>query len=214
MSGEKPILFSGPMVRALLEGRKSQTRRLINTKATARGGPYLFDGSWTDSYVMDPGNASRRERSYPYRIGDRLWVREALTRSGGYISYAADFKVRRPYTIWPHTWKQDPRPSIHMPRNLSRLTLTVTDVRVQRLQEISEEDARAEGLSWVAPSWGIPGMPETWGADPRAAFSTLWNSLHGSDAWSANPWVVAVSFTVARQNIDTPAPTEESRRGG
>ena len=96
------------------------------------------------------------------------------------------------------------RPSIHMPRWASRLTLTVTDVRVQRLQEISEEDARAEGAYPCEGGWSYGGSPLA-GTTARGAFYCLWNSLHGPDAWSANPWVCALTFTVDRRNIDAGA---------
>jgi hypothetical protein len=97
----------------------------------------------------------------------------------------------------PHVhWK----PSIHMPRWASRLTLEVTDVRGQRLQEISREDAIAEGLEWAAPTFGVYGLATSWNADPRESYRALWDSINGKRApWDSNPFVWAVSFrTVAR----------------
>ena len=98
-----------------------------------------------------------------------------------------------------------------MPRWASRLTLTVTEVRRQRLQDIDDEDARAEGLEWVPPTWGISGLSASWSADPIDAFAELWHSIHGGPArdgvgswaeaaasWDANPEVVALTFTVER----------------
>jgi hypothetical protein len=142
-------------------------------------------------------------------------------------AYAADFpQATAAWGPW--------RPSIHMPRWASRLTLTVTGVRVQRLQEISEADARSEGASWRLGCSGFLGKDAGWSMDwsrvgemsafahrkpggpakapltekdislpdARMAFASYWNSLHGPDAWDANPWVVALTFTVQRGNID------------
>jgi hypothetical protein len=94
-------------------------------------------------------------------------------------------------------------PSIHMPRWASRLTLTVTDVRVQRLHEISDDDAVAEGCECDSDGWRDYLFPSTQCCGTaRDSYRTLWNSLHGPDAWDANPWVVAVSFSVQHGNID------------
>lgn len=207
-----PIIFSAPMVRALLEGRKTQTRRILGKRSSPRS-PNIFDGTWTDDYVLDPGNASWRERCVPYAPGDRLYVREAWQSNGlnwgkkprdmrhglGPVHYAAT-DAGEWKTYWGN-WK----PSIHMPRWASRLTLTVTDVRVQRLQEISEEEAEAEGCeaSGWRPTYANPdnaGCEQSTSA--RDAFCDLWNKLHGHDAWDANPWVVALTFTVQHGNID------------
>lgn len=178
----KPILFSGPMVRALLDGRKTQTRRIL--KPT------------TESFEAPK-----------YRRGDRLWVREAhyITDDGEseFAVFAEDSESveehlenmqtlmsSHPQIDWTSHIKL--RPSIHMPRWASRLTLTVTDVRVQRLQDIRGEDCVAEGLPVVRHCFG----------ETRDAFADLWNSINGQDAWDADPWVAAYTFTVHRCNID------------
>lgn len=198
----RPIVFSAPMIRAILDGRKTQTRRVLK--------PQLWF------------------RELPYAIGDRLWVREtfALTQHGRpvYRADARDQAGARWHSITPGDpdgevqWK----PSIHMPRWASRLTLTVTDVRVERVQDISEADVKAEGLAKRAkdsvPTWkyGLPdrdGMPgndddgwlwQDWCVDPRNAFGKLWNSINAARGygWDANPRVVAVTFTAEQRNID------------
>lgn len=205
---DRPILFSGPMVRALLDGRKTQTRRIV------KGVPlqWLDDSGFTPAYVADPGNAL-----CPYGVpGDRLWVREShyLTDNGDeeFAVYAAD-----PAEVGRHLvevasleaahrdidWSRHRklRPSIHMPRWASRLTLAITDVRVERLQDISEADAEAEGVrepslgEWV--STGLGEVPRDRCA-PVTAFAALWEAINGPDSWAANPWVWAVTFEVER----------------
>lgn len=233
---DRPILFSGPMVRALLEGRKSQTRLLLT--AACDNPPAL---------VLDGRVMALDENEKPYRwprtaaVGERLWVRETWAtvnsaagpgwayRAGGHFiqpeydgndygagpSFNYD-KYPGSYTMWfsdllagaeGHAWVSP----IHMPRWASRLTLTVTDVRVQRLQEISEEDARAEGVLWV-PGHGEITRDELM-ADPGYSnflnclegYAVLWNSLNATRApWASNPWIVALTFGVERMNIDGP----------
>jgi hypothetical protein len=211
---DRPIIFSGPMVRALIEGRKTQTRRVLKEQAVGGVGAILRTLRWqwrsltTDGYIGDV--------RVPYAPGDRLWVREAhfihpahgqgradgvrwgpwgglpmaVSPDGATVAYYRDGFDRSP----PGRW----RPSIHMPRWASRLTLTVTEVRVQRLQDISEADAVAEGVAAVTLE-DVP-RPAAWSL--RQDFSRIWNTLHGPDAWDANPWVAAVTFTVERGNID------------
>ncbi len=232
---DRPIIFSGPMVRALLEGRKTQTRRMLKDRGSLPnycGGRYddksdLSNWGWEDH---DRGEWITLDQFKTYRFvpcspGDRLYVREAFRCNGwatdvvsifyrasegdGYTAMCEQFPVEGKKPLRPDgKWS----PSIHMPRWASRLTLTVTDVRVQRLQDISQEDAVSEGverlhggyhddddvyLNYLVKSDGFGGS----GAG-RASFRTLWNSLHGIDAWEANPWVYAVSFNVQRGNID------------
>lgn len=179
---DKPIIFSGPMVRALLDGTKTQTRRVIKKKAAldalAIGGP---------SWLTLAGNADLLPVNV--RPGDRLWVREAVTWVSAWgWRYRADnddlTEKREAGEV--EKWK----PSIHMPRHASRLTLTVTDVRVQQLREISEADAGAEGVTDYHQT------------GTRIAFARLWDGIHGIGAWDQNPWVAAYTFTVQRVNID------------
>lgn len=204
---DKPILFSAPMVRALLEGRKTQTRRIIKPRKHAS----IFNGDWSDSYVLDPGNEDWRKQDISIEAGDRLWVREtwapltALTHNdpgtqaiadGGFYR-ADDGTVDGEISKW--------KPSIFMPRHASRLTLTVTEVRVERLQDISEEDARAEGcpVTWDGKPYDPP-SPEvdSWQGYGRYSYCLLWSKINGPGSWDANPWVAAYTFTVHRGNID------------
>lgn len=188
----KPILFTAPMVRALLDGRKSQTRRDLTVRTR-------------DGDILPP--------STHYTAGDLLWVREtcsALESHDGLdcVRFDAD-QVWRPIENTPEAadrWLKMHHyrgkrgatvPSIHMPRWASRLTLEVTEVRVQRLQEIGHEDAIAEGMRRFDPA----NMSED-ESGPVWRFSELWNSLHGPDAWAANPWVAAISFKTHHKNVD------------
>lgn len=208
---DRPILFSDPMVRALLTGTKTQTRRVISAEQR-RTKVNLFDGTWSDSYVLDPGNQSWREDGYPWRVGDRLYVREAW-RCNGWASDVATIMYRASegdgYTAMTGQYPVDEgkkalrvtgtwHPGIHMPRWASRLTLLVTEVRVQRLQDIGHVDAAAEGCL------GIGSYPDAYEVAPRDQYRNLWNKLNADRGfgWETNPWCVAVSFSVERRNID------------
>ena len=213
---ERPILFSGPMVRAILAGRKTQTRRLV--KAPHAADAWIFDGAlglWESGIEADYGRLGHGEYvRCPYGVpGDRLWVRETWycdvphddPDRDEHLYYRADGEARDQFEqLDPpniRLWK----PSIHMPRWASRLTLDVTGVRVERLQDISEEDARGEGVTPFAHD------PEgdCWTAQPperkhRAAFEYLWGEINGWQGeprarapWASNPWVWVVEFTGA-----------------
>lgn len=206
---DRPIIFSAPMVRALLDGRKTQTRRVLPASHPKfpqhnqiRMDVLAYNPQRPEAWYWD-GVHDRVGASFPisYAPGDRLYVREAhalwaddesriaaqaIEGTDDPCIYRADYIAdANCENMGGDRW----RPSIHMPRWASRLTLTVTDVRVQRLADLTDEDAQAEGM---APLMN----PE-----PVEAFRALWNSLHGPGAWDANPWVVAVSFTVQHGNI-------------
>lgn len=204
---DHPILFSGPMVRAILAGHKTQTRRVLTVpwRGSRRALPY---GPW---YIEEEGQlivcCDEAEDSHgagdyreagsclrcPYgQAGDRLWVRETWCggQEGTSVQYRAD---------WPeHEFGPHWRPSIHMPRWASRLTLDVLDVRVERLQDISYIDIRAEGVS--CPEHDGPGYfccSEC--ASLRAEFQRIWDSINGKRpgcSWLDNPWVWRVEFRV------------------
>ena len=223
---DRPILFSAPMVRALLEGRKTQTRRVI-TKKAAHDALATFGAD----FLLLPGNVDL----IGYAPGDRLWVKEgwnsfAFSKDGEEAwptktiptademaeireaAYRVDVQAVYRESDRARKWFADQkwRPSIHMPRWASRLTLTVTDVRVQRLQDISEDDARAEGVERRAVTKLDGSDPQNWWfgnvngrATAKSAFRDLWDGLNADRApWLANPWVSAVSFAVHKCNID------------
>lgn len=191
---ERPILFSGPMVRAILDGRKTQTRRVIkDVSADCELFINAGDGFWQQCYRDDSGAIHSKSwlTKCPYgKPGDLLWVRETFARNevlplmdreAGEFIYRADLNGRGA-TKYTATWK----PSIHMPRWASRITLRITDIRVERLQDISEGDATAEGVMFG----------ET-GFSARVCFVALWQSINGKSpgrTWSDNPWVWVICF--------------------
>lgn len=207
---DRPILFSAPMVLALLAGTKTQTRRILKPQPNMlNGGKPLNDGR--GSYSTEGG-----WKRIPIARGDRLWVREAWRCNGWAIDVATIFYGASEGEGYTAMCEQYPvadkkplritsgwRPSIHMPRWASRLTLTVTDVRVERLQDISEADAIAEGCGQYSSSTKLsrPFNPD-WKGIYREGYAELWNEINGSGAWEANPWVVAYTFTVQNGNID------------
>lgn len=209
---EHPILFSTPMVKAIIENRKTQTRRIIKPQPeitknerglidyTYRKGKKFSSGQNMD--ISDLNSAFFRIRIYcPYgQPGDLLWVREKWryhdifniggeTSNGEYWYYASVPKIIGcvdgvDYTRDQWRWK----PSIHLPKSASRIWLEITNVKVERVQSISEEDAKAEGadkydekLEWLTAKHG---------------FQMLWDTIHGKESWDANPWVWVVTFKV------------------
>ena len=179
---DRPILFSGPMVRAILAGTKTQTRRVV------KGLALEWLAEFTPEFVADPANSL-----CPYGVpGDRLWVREAYRFLGVHDHVPPREVSSGP--VWYEAQDDVPfhpsefgklRPSMFMPRWASRITLEVTGVRVERLQDISEADSVAEGI----PS-GEVSPPDV----GRFAYRLLWESINGPGSWDANPWVWAVEF--------------------
>lgn len=217
---DRPIIFSGPMVRALIAGTKTQTRRIIQNvrpdNCISLKKPSKTKAG-TSTHVMDAPKYPRL-LPVPAQIGGRLWVREAIqfdkqmdaiapAQMSKYEPrvYLADNHLYEPASLM--LARGNVRPSIHMPRWASRLTLTVTDVRVQRLQDISAADSIAEGVQCDTCKAMHHSQCHGKGCFASvAAFRALWNSLHGPDAWDANPWVVALTFTVHHGNIDAVKP--------
>lgn len=184
----RPIILRDHEVRATLEGRKTQHRVIIKPGRA----PSLFDGTWSDNYVLDPGNADWRAMDVRYAVGDLLWCRERVHIDDAVDGAAATYATEMPAGM-------DLRglgygSTSVCPRWASRLTWEVSEVRVQRLQDISEDDAVAEGV----------GCTEFWREEhpPSICFAVLWNSIHGQDAWAANPWVAALTFTAHHVNVD------------
>jgi hypothetical protein len=222
---DRPILFSAEMVRAILDGKKTQTRRAMKVQpwpeATVEVGPYhphridrngesqpgpaVFGAIWDHQDIVNGGDAGLR---CPYGApGDTLWVRETwckgaddgrqvplrmatlyradgehvtLSDGDGFTQTNRDGSEKLPW-----------RPSIHMPRWASRITLRITDIRVERLHDITEDDARAEGCpyptEWAGRFVDRDETAKTW-------FKSLWNKINGPGAWEANPWVWVVAF--------------------
>jgi hypothetical protein len=201
---ERPILFSAPMVRAILDGRKSQTRRAVRHALDHECAhpPTFFDqgGSWACSHC---GHGWDERFRCPYGApGDRLWVRESgcffrHPEGNTVCAYRAhwDRTDQLPWTdstFMPQRWT----PSIHMPRWASRITLEVTGIRVERLQAISNADAAAEGIDVT-----------TYCGDGVGAYRNLWEAINGAGSWDANPWVWVVEFKhclAARQSQEAP----------
>jgi hypothetical protein len=211
---EKPILFSAPMIRAILDGRKSQTRRIIKPQPSKPFGGIFCDGVkwWTgDSLTGEVIETIR----VPYAVGDRLWVRETCfaqsSPDGEGVAYPAD----RSWRIIDHTKEATEKwldllyyrrrnddgfegstgkllPPIHMPRWASRITLEVVAVRVERVQDITRSDIRAEGVTIPAHM----SNEESYKAAYHKAWVALWDSINASrgHGWNANPFVWVVEF--------------------
>ncbi len=188
---ELPIRFSGPMVKAILDGSKTQTRRVVKQD---RDG--LLDCKPTPAW-----DAFWQCVACPYgKPGDRLWVRETfgIDDEDGAVLYFADPDTAQNAEHARICEDRYPRrrPSIHMPRWASRILLEITDVRVERVQDISEADAQAEGIEYSERFEGYCiGMAEHYHShDPRLSYASLWESINGPDSWAANPWVWVVEF--------------------
>lgn len=214
---DRPILFSGPMVRALLDGRKTQTRRLCKDQPPP--GVTIIRKT-IRPFGKEPYHAFERRTKFgnfggevPMRIsrGDRLWVKERgwIAKSKlAFQPYVGNEEAGTPQS--PDGTPYKTCVSIHMPRWASRLTLIVTDVRVERLQDISEQDAIAEGVEPITDfmpyghHWkryrdgGWNGYVDS----PIASYASLWTEINGPGSWEANPFVAAYTFTVIKQNID------------
>lgn len=226
----KPILFSGPMIRGILEGRKTQTRRVVKPKdliVRDHNGKRLAE---IDCELLTEQQGVAHSQCPSGKPGDLLWVRETTEayeyESGVYSRYVAD-GVPVLYSACDDPmyngslahWNyfRDSRPSIHMPGWASRLTLEITNVRVERLQDISEADAIAEGAmvedyecqlgeGYTSALCYHHGQPENeegaWFDTAKESFRDLWQSINGGDSWAQNPWVWMVEFKVHRCNVD------------
>jgi hypothetical protein len=193
---EKPILFSGSMVKAILDGTKTQTRRLVKHQPiTGDVHKTKDDGVWSVQ-------SERNVTSYfgcPYgKPGDRLWVKETFAPSfepgprnpnhkPGF-TYRADWALEDDGESRDFAWK----PSIFCSRKASRINLEIVSVRVERLQEISEHDAQAEGchLECMTPTGDDNGSA----IHGPGGYIALWESINGPGSWEANPWVLAIEF--------------------
>lgn len=220
---EIPILFSTPMVRAILEGRKTQTRRIIKPQPIIdQDSGFVFDGKHTKQYSIHNWKDQFIDDFSRWMPEDLLWVRESgwvdnnfqrglndphLFWKADYSDYTDDTK----YVINEHTC---PFPSIHMYKEFARIWIQVNDIKVEKLQDISEDDAKAEGFACLSKDggttykYGIPdndGLPgvdnlgwpwQDWEVDPKNAVKTLWSKINGEESWNENPFVWVVSFNV------------------
>jgi hypothetical protein len=241
---ERPILFSGPMVRAIQDGRKTQTRRVMKHQPeTVCGKPERPDAGWWNEkgqFWMKRSTVANFECPYG-KPGDRLWVRETFYQFGHWESVPGvktktgrmkwRFVAHDDFVLYdaPDEFRKgrhhkDPAtPAWHkrlgrfMPRWASRITLEITGVRVERVQDITETDAIAEGLTeyfWNSEAAALPHLAAEIKAGTRywqhvipkrsrqgsvwnkanLAFRELWNDINGPDSWDANPWVWVVEF--------------------
>lgn len=231
---ERPVIMTGESVRAILDGRKTQTRRVVKPQPDS---PCVLAPDiawiagratciWPAPYVLDDGSRPDHHATCRHgKPGDRLWVKEtwALVKPqydhefpnyvDGFEEWAGPIPMRCPpgwtlilKSLWNgyeyetaeergFSW----RPSLFMPRWASRLTLEITEVRVQRLHEITEEDAKAEGVEWNS---GPLRMGHT---HPISAFKASWDEINGKKRpWSSNPWIWAISFRKVEPEGDTP----------
>lgn len=242
---DRPILFSAPMVRALIDGRKTQTRRTlpipheiqekildfhrVGTDTEGRGVFEMRDHDRNHVYIPAGKHLQTPQFISRIGVGDRLWVKEthAIVPRTAYRMSEGIQQTFRPNddhdaAVYAAGWDRSKpgrwRPSIHMPRWASRLTLVVTDVRIERLNAITEADAIAEGIEPVL-DYRSPGQThwkdyETYEdgtphahavvpfVSPVHSYRSLWDEINGRGAWATNPWVVAYSFAVHLAHID------------
>ncbi|WP_413676407.1 hypothetical protein [Pantoea dispersa] len=199
---ERGIHFNSEMVRAVLDGSKTQTRRIMtvqpdspnfgllritdSTKRADIGKYHWAESNATGTHARSP------LFSCPFgAVGDHLWVRETWAEAGGSAPELQLYRANYPAHV-PSKYENVPpaesirwRPSIHMPRRASRITLEITGVRVERLNDISEDDAKAEGA---------PTECCVIGDKHFLGFRSLWRSIYGADSWQANPWVWVIEF--------------------
>ncbi|WP_321146828.1 hypothetical protein [Providencia alcalifaciens] len=220
---ERGIIFNNEMVRAIIDGRKTQTRCIAKFKPIDKAINLNFSGLRAGNYhagikdgrcvLRSTDGATWNDRTYPLtcpygKVGDRIWVRE--TWQGPLVDvekaydlfkdptpyqkvencvYKADGGYAPEYIDCDDNFRQGWRPSTQMPRWASRITLEITDVRVERLNDISNEDAKSEGC-WYGRGGGVPDEAVT----PSDYFPTLWESLYGKGSWDRNPWVWVIEF--------------------
>lgn len=192
---ERGMIFNAEMVRAILDGRKTQTRRIVKLQPDEDGLAKVTNGPWVDT--------SERNYRCPFGdVGDRIWVRETWAEAGASAPNLNLYRANYPEHVPSHYENVPPAneirwtPSIHMPRWASRILLEITDVRVERLNAISEHDAQAEGVAklrggfWqhYQPGWTQHQL------SARGSFVTLWKSIYGEESWNSNPWVWVIEF--------------------
>lgn len=221
-SKERGMIFNGPMVKAILSGQKTQTRRIMKVQPVLNGSFYeVYGAGWSKGVKSVPVvHGHSLSNNCPFGIvGDRIWVRE--TWQGPLVDFEhSDDLLRNPEKYEkpencvyaadgvpaPEFYDADDnlrccwRPSIHMPRWASRILLEITNVRVERLNDISEQDAIAEGIERYNDDGIVYYGPYGKGdCRPERAFSDLWKSIYGDENWEKNPWVWVIEFKRVRE---------------
>jgi len=192
---EKPILFNTPMVRAILDGRKTQTRRLVKGLPLAE--PWFTVEDGRPLMCDESGDWYPAERFCRVQPGDILWVRETWAKDTGRFLYRADYGDTEEFYMNGREIKMAWHPSIHMPKEAARLFLLVKDVRIERLQDMTEDDALAEGANAGEYLDEQGNLIDVY--YPHEDFSQIWDStIKKADlpryGWDANPWVWVIEF--------------------
>ena len=222
---ERPILFSAPMVNAILDGKKTQTRRVVKHKKQSFIEGWIFSHLYTEPCGLLQVAMRKCGLTYsfacPYgKVGDQLWVRETFHSPTDQVTiYRANWREdarARGFDNIPNTVNWKWTPSIHMPRWASRIQLEITGIRVERLQDISEEDALSEGVprnedypiengncpacfgqgvhGALGPNWGVIEVDCRECDTAKKRFQHLWSSINGEKSWDQNPWVWVIEF--------------------
>lgn len=208
---ERPIIFTGESVPAIMGGRKTMTRRIVKPQPGENS--YLAHYSTVSPHWTWADGPWTYRRRCPYGMaGDRLWVKEAWLYvgpgSGSELEdqweWMSDPENQTSRNVWYRATHENPKTlkwksPLFMPRWASRSTLEIVSIKVERVRDTSRKDAEAEGLcSWFNEDtgqrhYGIK-HPDVWETDPRQAFARLWNSIHGQGAWERNDWVWVIGF--------------------
>lgn len=210
---ERGMIFNGEMVRAILDGRKTQTRRIMNVQPDTPefGVRRIIESSIAKEIGMyfwsqeDARGIKARSKQFscPYgTAGDHIWVRETWAEAGAGAPELKLYRANYPDHVPSHYESVPPAsdirwtPSIHMPRNASRILLEITGVRVEKLKSISEGEAQSEGVAQLRQGFWKhyqPGWTQHQ-LSARGAFATLWDSIYGFGEWDRNPWVWVIEF--------------------
>lgn len=203
MQKSKPILFSTEMVQALLDGRKTQTRRVIKDKLLQD--PVAFSLFFEAINGIVPSDRTIEQYlletlKSPYEIGQELWVRETWGYNPDYPNLMTHicYKADKGHEYDGIKWKSP----IHMPRAAARIFLKIKDIRIEKLQEISEEDAKAEGVrqNKLAKLFGLNYEKDEWTfTAAKESYQSLWNKINGKDAWEQNPYVWVIEFEIIKK---------------
>lgn len=202
---ERGMIFNAEMVNAILSGRKTQTRRPVKLQPelTERSG-----FSWNGAVFGSGSDDRETNRNFAHvkcpfgKPGDRIWVRETWSEAGASAPDLTLYRANYPEHVPAHYENIPPvneihwTPSIHMPRWASRILLEITDVRVERLNCITEESAQAEGVAQLRGGFWKHYQPAwtQYQISAKGSFVTLWKSIYGEESWAANPWVWVIEF--------------------